>query len=195
MDMPRRYHGDVVIDLVPRWWQMIPGIVVTLALGVIALHGAVTGALYHDTSLTRIISFVIGAVSLLISLWGGWMFVASRRPQCLVIGADGVRHELPGGAGFEVRWRELSGVAVSCTTGSGRSGRRRTAARLLMVPKEAEFEARHREMARFRRDDRRYQFPIGTRRSTRNRLRAALERHAGGLDYGVVDEPHRSSYV
>ncbi len=64
-----------------------------------------------------------------------------------------------------------------------------------MVPAEAEFEARHPEMARFRRDDRRYQVPIGPRPSSRELLRAALQRHAGGLDHGVIDEPHRSSYV
>ncbi|QFG21165.1 hypothetical protein [Actinomadura sp. WMMB 499] len=159
-------RGPVTVDVADaQARQMIVGMAVAGAFGVVAVAAAITGDVVGGTGV-RVAAFLIGLVFTLIGVLPLLMWRVAFRRRRLVLDAGGIRWDDPDGSPWSVRWPELSRVELAAREPDTGGPRMSAAVHLLLYPAGPEFrdahpEMRHLAVARAGAPDGAYLLPFG----------------------------------
>ncbi|MBE1530261.1 hypothetical protein [Actinomadura algeriensis] len=125
--------------------QIVVGAAVAGFFGVVALVAAGTGNVTGGTG-ARVAAFALGAIFTLIGVLPLLMWRVAFRARSLVLDADGMRWDDPGGAPWTVRWAELAGVELVNPEPDAGTPKVAPPVRLVLTPASPDFRAAHPEM-------------------------------------------------
>ena len=140
----------VVVDLNPPRTKasLVFGTLLLLVLGAGGLYGAFTGDVQPSTTGTRVAAGIIGGIFFLIGLLMATTLRTTTRDRSLVIEPGGIRYVDPRGRHWAAAWNELAVVQLVTMQKASRV-RTSTASRLILVPSDPGFGARHPTMSTF----------------------------------------------
>lgn len=181
----------VVVDLNPARAKaaLVFGTLLLLVLGGAALYGAIVGDVSPPTTGTRVAAGVIGGLFFLFGLMMAATLRTTTRDRSLVVEPAGIRYVDPRGRHWAAGWNELAAVELVTMQKASRV-RTSTASRLILIPSDPGFGARHPSMSTFAghwgAPPEGFGMPLGTIGGVPAQLDEGLRRYAGpryrGLD-------------
>ncbi|GAB3415974.1 hypothetical protein [Flindersiella endophytica] len=179
-----------MFDLAAGGWARILAVVLCGGLGVLGIVSEFTGGVLGGTAV-RIGVIVLSLIFLATALVFLALSPVLTRPRKLVVEPAGLRWIDPRGKPWNVPWSELAGVSISTFSKLNHTFVRTTSVRVDLFPGDADFQARHPELAHLWEAlgaEQSYRLPLSGHERRLGELAHALQVHARTKYRGVIEE-------